>query len=115
MKQPDAQQHAVALAYEVGSKAPKVVAKGRGLIAEEIIRRANESGVFVHQSKELVALLMQVELDQDIPPLLYRVVAELLAWLYQVESRQAAKQPLPPPPSLSVPQVDTIREANQLK
>lgn len=110
MKQPDSQQNAVALAYEVGSRAPKVVAKGRGLIAEEIIRRANESGVFVHQSKELVALLMQVELDQDIPPLLYRVVAELLAWLYHVEARQAARQSPPPPPKLDIPQVDSIRE-----
>jgi flagellar biosynthesis protein len=112
MTQPDARQNAVALAYEVGSRAPKVVAKGRGLIAEEIIRRANENGVFVHQSRELVALLMQVELDQDIPPLLYRVVAELLAWLYQVESRQAARQSLPPPPKLDVPKVESIRDEN---
>jgi len=112
MKQPDAQQSAVALAYEVGSQAPKVVAKGRGLIAEEIIRRANESGVFVHQSRELVALLMQVELDQDIPPLLYRVVAELLAWLYHVEARQAARQSPPPPPKLDIPKVDSIKEKN---
>ena len=110
MRQPEYRQNAVALAYEVGSRAPKVVAKGRGLIAEEIIKKANENGVFVHQSKELVALLMQVELDQDIPPLLYRVVAELLAWLYHVEQRQAARQSPPPPPKLNVPKVDSIRE-----
>ncbi len=110
MKQTDLRQSAVALAYEVGSRAPKVVAKGRGLIAEEIIRKANENGVFVHQSKELVALLMQVELDQDIPPLLYRVVAELLAWLYLVEKRQAARQTPPSPPKLDVPKVDSIKE-----
>ena len=78
-------QSAVALTYEAGTNAPRVVAKGRGLIAEEIIRRANESGVYVHQSKELVAMLMQVELDKDIPPTLYRVVAELLAWIYHME------------------------------
>jgi flagellar biosynthesis protein len=68
--------------------APKIVAKGRGLIAEEIIARAREHGVFVHESKELVALLMQVELDRHIPPALYRAVAELLAWLYHVEAAQ---------------------------
>ena len=62
------QPHAVALAYQAGDSAPRVVAKGRGLIAQKIIERANENGVFVHQSKELVALLMQVELDRDIPP-----------------------------------------------
>lgn len=79
-------QSAVALAYQAGSAAPKVVAKGKGLIAEEIIARAKEHGVFVHESKELVSLLMQVELDQHIPPALYRAVAELLAWLYRIET-----------------------------
>lgn len=79
-------QSAVALAYQAGSSAPKVVAKGKGLIAEEIIARAKEHGVFIHESKELVSLLMQVELDQHIPPALYRAVAELLAWLYRIET-----------------------------
>jgi flagellar biosynthesis protein len=81
-------QNAVALAYRSGDAAPKVVAKGRGLIAEEIIARAKQHGIFVHESKELVALLMQVELDRHIPPALYRAVAELLAWLYHVEAAQ---------------------------
>ncbi|MDB5762091.1 MAG: flagellar biosynthesis protein [Herminiimonas sp.] len=81
---------AVALAYRAGHAAPKVVAKGHGLIAEEIIARAREHGVFMHESKELVALLMQVELDRDIPPALYRTVAELLAWLYRIEAAQEA-------------------------
>ncbi|MGZ3236300.1 MAG: EscU/YscU/HrcU family type III secretion system export apparatus switch protein [Burkholderiaceae bacterium] len=81
-------QTAVALAYRTGDSAPKVVAQGRGLIAEEIIARAKEHGVFVHESKELVALLMQVELDKHIPPALYRAVAELLAWLYHIENGQ---------------------------
>ncbi|MDP9109231.1 MAG: EscU/YscU/HrcU family type III secretion system export apparatus switch protein [Pseudomonadota bacterium] len=78
--------NAVALAYQSGSAAPTIVAKGRGLIADEIIARAREHGVFVHQSKELVALLMQVDLDGQIPPALYRAVAELLAWLYHIEA-----------------------------
>jgi flagellar biosynthesis protein len=77
---------AVALAYQSNDAAPRIVAKGRGLIADEIIARAKEHGVFVHESKELVALLMQVELDQHIPPALYRAVAELLAWLYHIEA-----------------------------
>jgi flagellar biosynthesis protein len=79
---------AVALTYEHGDQAPTVVAKGRGLLAEQIIARAREHKVFVHQSKELVALLMNVELDDQIPPALYRAVAELLAWLYQIEAAQ---------------------------
>ncbi len=86
MNRPKSAQNAVALAYQTGDLAPKVVAKGRGLIAEEIIKRAREHGVFVHESKELVALLMQVDLDRHIPPALYRVVAELLAWLYHIDA-----------------------------
>lgn len=81
---------AVALAYAPGDAAPRVVAKGRGLIAEEIIARAREHGVYVHESPELVALLAQVDLDERIPPALYVAVAELLAWLYQVERRGIA-------------------------
>ena len=76
---------AVALAYRNGDAAPKVVASGRGLIAQAIIERARENGVFVHESEELVGMLMQVELDQHIPPQLYLAVAELLAWLYRLE------------------------------
>lgn len=82
-------QNAVALAYNTSQAAPTVVAKGSGLIAEAIIARARESGVFVHESKELVSLLMQVDLDQQIPPALYRAVAELLAWLYRIENMQS--------------------------
>ncbi|HJV73623.1 MAG TPA: EscU/YscU/HrcU family type III secretion system export apparatus switch protein [Noviherbaspirillum sp.] len=84
-------KNAVALAYQTGDAAPKVVAKGRGLVAEQIIARAKENGVFIHESKELVALLTQVELDDHIPPALYRAVAELLAWIHWIE---AAQQPV---------------------
>ena len=80
---------AVALKYAPGSAAPVVVAKGRGLIAEEIIARAREHGVYVHESPELVALLSQVDLDDQIPPQLYVAVAELLAWIYRVERHGA--------------------------
>ena len=91
------QQSAVALAYQGGDGAPKVVAKGKGLLAGEIIRRAGEAGVFVHESKELVALLMQIDLDRQIPPQLYRAIAELLAWLYYIESgKTSGDRPAPP-------------------
>lgn len=76
---------AVALTYSTGESAPRVVAKGRGLVAQEIIERAREAGVYVHESPELVGLLMQVDLDERIPPQLYVAVAELLAWLYSFE------------------------------
>jgi flagellar biosynthesis protein len=78
-------QMAVALAYRSHDPSPRVVAQGRGMIAQAIIERAKQHGVFVHESEELVGLLMQVELDQHIPPQLYLAVAELLAWLYRLE------------------------------
>ena len=78
-------QLAVAMAYQAGQTAPKVVAKGRGLLAQAIIDRAKDAGVFVHESPELVSLLMQIDLDQHIPPELYMAVAELLAWIYRIE------------------------------
>lgn len=95
-----ARGEAVALTYSSGDGAPRVVAKGRGLIAREIIERAREAGVFVHESPELVALLMQVDVDDRIPPALYVAIAELLAWLYSVETRggDERRPALPPPP-----------------
>jgi flagellar biosynthesis protein len=96
------QQSAVALAYQGGDPAPKVVAKGKGLLAEQIIGRAREAGVFVHESKELVALLMDVDLDRQIPPVLYQAIAELLAWLYHIESAQKSGGDLPAPPNAAL-------------
>jgi flagellar biosynthesis protein len=102
-----AMQNAVALAYQHGAKAPKVVAKGSGLVADQIIARAREHGVFVHESKELVSLLMDVDLDRQIPPALYRAIAELLAWLYHIESAQKNGGLLPPPPDTTAALTNT--------
>ena len=96
MPTPDRQRSAAALAYRAGDLAPRVVAKGRGLIADSIIEKARASGVHVHESRELLALLMQIDLDSHIPPQLYIAVAELLAWLYHLE---AAGTPALPNPS----------------
>ena len=97
------QSSAVALAYANGDLAPKVVAKGQGLVAAQIIERARDAGVFVHESRELVALLMNVDLDREIPPALYRAIAELLAWLYHIESGQKTGGALPAAPPLPLP------------
>ena len=79
---------AAALVYEgqSGDPAPRVVAKGYGLLAEMIVQRAREAGLYVHEAPEMVSLLMQVDLDARIPPQLYQAVAELLAWLHRLES-----------------------------
>lgn len=86
---------AVALRYEKERKTPIVVAKGSGLIAEEILRRAKEAGVFVHSSRELIDLLMKVDLDARIPPSLYVAVAEVLAWVYRQDEAAARRAEAP--------------------
>lgn len=78
--------HAVALTYTDSDSAPRVVAKGYGHVADAIIARAEEHGLYVHRSPELVGLLMQVDLDDRIPAELYLAVAELLAWVYELET-----------------------------
>jgi flagellar biosynthesis protein len=93
---------AAALTYDTPATAdgaPRVVAKGYGIVADMIVQRAKEAGLYVHQSPEMVTLLMQVDLDSKIPPQLYKAVAELLAWLHQLEAAAAA----PPPPAEAAP------------
>ena len=78
---------AIALRYDpAADNAPRVIAKGYGHVADAIIETARAHNLYVHESKELVGLLMQVDLDQHIPPELYLVIAELLAWLYALDS-----------------------------
>lgn len=85
---------AVALAYEAHAVAPRVVAKGEGLIAEAILARARELGVPLRTEPEMVSLLMQLELDSFIPPALYLAVAEILVWAYQTDERIRPDKPL---------------------
>ncbi len=85
----DRRLRAVAISYDekdaAEGLAPRIVATGAAAIAETIIARARESGVPVHESRELVAALMNFDLDQRIPPALYVAVAEVLTWVYQLE------------------------------
>lgn len=92
LAQPQHQQQAIALAYGANDYAPKVVAKGRGAVAEQIIALAKEHKVFVHESKDLVNLLMQVDLDAHIPPELYLAIAEILAWIYRLEAEKSQSE-----------------------
>ncbi|WP_118181936.1 EscU/YscU/HrcU family type III secretion system export apparatus switch protein [Paraburkholderia phosphatilytica] len=88
MSQGGRRRSAAALVYDKyqGDTAPRVVAKGYGVFADMIVKRAQEAGLYVHTAPEMVSLLMQVDLDARIPPQLYQAVAELLAWLYRLES-----------------------------
>ncbi len=79
---------AVAVSYDPSEDdAPMLVAKGKAYLAERIIEIANENGIYVHQDPNLVALLMEVELAENIPPQLYSVVAKVLAMVYRVNRK----------------------------
>jgi flagellar biosynthesis protein len=91
-----ARPRAAALSYDARTdRAPRVVAKGQGPVAEEILRRARDGGVPIHESPELAAALMQFELDQQIAPALYTVIAEVLAWAYTLEGQECSNRPNP--------------------
>jgi flagellar biosynthesis protein len=77
---------AVALKYD-GENAPTVTASGEGNIAEEIIRIAQQHGVPLREDAMLAALLGELELGEEIPETLYRVIAEVIAFAYMVSGK----------------------------
>lgn len=78
-------QKAVALKYDHDQgRAPLVVAKGMGEIAEQIIRLAEENDIHIHESPELVEVLVRLELGDEIPEALYRAIAEVIAFAYSL-------------------------------
>ena len=80
------QPRAVALSYDAAaSPAPKVSAAGQGQIAERIIALAKENNVPIRHDPDLVTLLAQLDVGQIIPPPLYAVVAEVLAFVYKLK------------------------------
>jgi flagellar biosynthesis protein len=84
----DKSPKAVALKYDdKKNKAPRVIAKGRGDIAEKIIEVARAHNVPLYEDKYLVQLLEALELETEIPPELYRAVAEVLAFIYRLNGR----------------------------
>jgi flagellar biosynthesis protein len=81
----------VALKYEVNSAAPKLIGQGEGFIAEAILAKAQEMGIPTRIEPELVEFLMQLKLNDLVPPKLYAAVAEVLAWAYEIDNKIAKK------------------------
>lgn len=80
---------AAALRYKPGTDgAPRVVAAGKGFVAEKIIARAREAGVPIHGDELLVQALVELDLCQEIPVELYAAVAEILAFVYRLDRRR---------------------------
>jgi flagellar biosynthesis protein len=85
---------AIALQYNAAThNAPRITATGQGLVAEKIIALAREHGVPIREDPNLVQVLAQLDLQQEIPPHLYVVVAELLAFVYQLNQRYPPLSP----------------------
>lgn len=81
-------KRAAALKYDQArNMAPRVVARGKGLIAEQIIRVARENNVPLHEDRNLVNVLEAMELESEIPDELYRAVAEVLVFIYRLNGR----------------------------
>lgn len=76
---------AVALEYDPSDEAPKIVATGKGILAEKIIEKAKESNVPIHQDSKLAGTLSKLEIGDMIPPELYEAVAEVLIFVDAME------------------------------
>lgn len=82
---------AIALRYdEEKDGAPKVVAKGAGLVAERIVDIAREHDVHIHEDPDMVAVLSKLDVDTHIPEELYKAVAEVLAFVYRLNAKQGS-------------------------
>lgn len=88
MEKQEKRKQAVALEYDQEKQqAPKVVAKGAGYVAENILKQAEQHEVPVYRNQTLTNMLMAIELDREIPQELYQLVAEVLAFVYRLDQK----------------------------
>lgn len=79
---------AIAVRYDQAEEsAPRVLAKGQGEVAERILAIAAEHGIPLHEDADLVRLLLVLDLDVEVPPHMYRALAEVLAHVYRVNAK----------------------------
>ena len=81
---------------DAGAHAPKVVASGRGLIAERLLEEAERAGVPVRRDPALAEALAGLEIGHEVPEELWAAVAEVLAWAYRLDARSAESRPSRP-------------------
>ena len=85
-------QKAVAVKYDSTDIAPRVVAKGRGYIAEKILEKAKDEDVPIYQDAKLADELTQLEIGENIPPELYEVVAQVLIFISDLDRLEGYKK-----------------------
>ena len=82
-------KQAIALSYDPEDNAPRVIASGKGVLAERIIEKAQEAAVRVHRDDKLADTLSRLEIGEMIPPELYEVVAEILVFVDAMDKIKA--------------------------
>lgn len=82
------QKLAIALKYEKEENAPKVIAKGKGIVADKIIEKATEVGIKTFEEKNLSKELYKIDIGNDIPEELYTSVAKILAFIYELDNKK---------------------------
>jgi len=93
MKQNHTKKSAISLKYNgYSNRAPMVTAKGQGWVAEKIIAMAEQQNIPIKKDKDLVELLGKIDVGREIPESLYILVAELLAWVYQLNNEYPKNQ-----------------------
>lgn len=86
-------KEAVALTYDpLGGEAPKVIAKGKGKIAENILKKAAEHDIPIQEDPSLLELLGQLDIDESIPEELYQAVSEVFAYIYHVDQQHELRK-----------------------
>lgn len=93
---PDMDKSAIALEYETGDEAPKVIASGKGYLAEKILDKAEEYDIPIHKDKKLTSSLEQIEIGEYIPKELYQVVAEVLVYVDAMDKIKGKVMDKPP-------------------
>jgi flagellar biosynthesis protein len=92
---PGERKTAIALRYDIDrDRAPLVIASGRGPIADEILRIADDNRIPLYEDPELAKLLAKLELDVEIPPELYTLVAEVLFFVYKLDRMSEKRERL---------------------
>jgi flagellar biosynthesis protein len=93
-KRANRRTEALALSYDINvQSAPKVVAKGKGIVADNIIKKAREYNVPIQEDSSLVEILSQLQINETIPEELYQAVAEVFAFVYRVDRKHKKSTP----------------------
>ncbi|MCR2042787.1 EscU/YscU/HrcU family type III secretion system export apparatus switch protein [Anaerosalibacter massiliensis] len=84
----DKEKKAVALKYSKDDVSPIIVAKGKGYVAENIIKKGKDEKIELYEDEKLLDDLMKLEIREEIPPKLYNAVAEIIAYVYYLDKKK---------------------------